>query len=379
MLTAKNITDEPVSRGEKQGVNSAKLPAADGKMYDVDWLFTNEKSTFIVTNPDGKKIDKVNEIRDLFKYTNFTVSEWFNWSLTAEGVRRQQKVILELLTKEEQEAYQLAKDEETLLFDSRKDKKKELDILSKQLVPLSPADEALLGNEVFAINRIKELNTNLEVIKNAHYQYLLLSTAKERLKSISEIDNEYVSDKVIELARLNIATIDEQLVEIPSDVDASIAEINGAIEKGKVYLDSINIVKNKKLTFSEQQTKLELCQKELTKFEADLEIARNKQKSILQTSSLPFDNIELTDEGVTIDGFSFKETQICRSAAIKAIASIMCKINPSPIILMDDASHLDNESLKALNELAEQTNHILIFDQVVRTDTEIQVVGYDEI
>lgn len=380
MLTAKNITDEPVSRGEKQGVNSAKLPAADGLMYDVDWFFTNEKSTFVVTRPDGKKIDKVNEIRDLFKYTNFTVSEWFNWSLTADGIRKQQKVILELLTKEEQDAYQLAKDEETLLFDNRKDKKKELDILVKQIVPLTQEELTTLANEQLAKDRITKLEKELDDLKNTNLTYLSLSIAKEKLLSITQTyDNEFITLETIDAVTKNLFEVKEKLKVIPSNVDEKLAEINTAIETGRTYLNSINTLKQKQLSITEQQNKLTLCQKDLDKFESDLETARNKQKSILQNSSLPFDNIELTDEGVTIDGFSFKETQICRSAAIKAIASIMCKINPSPIILMDDASHLDNDSLMALNELAEQTNHILIFDQVVRTETEIQIVGYDEV
>ena len=378
LMTAKNVTDEPVTRGQKKGHVSGILPAADGNQYQVDWRFTNEKSVFEVTKPDGKKISSVNEIRDLFKYTHFSISEFLSWSLSAEGVRKQQKIILNLLSQEARDKYDLLSAQESEFFDSRKDKKKELDILKKQISSLSKEDELLLTNEAKSLERITQLESQLKELYNQNSKLLKLRERVEKFQaamSVCDLEDKKQSALETDLS-ICIASINKSIESLPKDCELEIEKINAAIKSGNEYIAKINSAKAKKTVYDEQNEKIVTAEKELSDLEKDLDSVRQQKKKLILDAKLPFD-IEMTEEGITIDGFKFSEHQVCRSKAVKVVAALMCAINPSPILLLDEVNSLDNQSLEELHDLAKEKGKIMIFDKVVPIETELCVTGYD--
>ena len=77
LLGAKNDIDTPVTIGKDKGTGElVNMPGADGRKYIVQWNFTNDKDKFIVIDDEGKKISKVEDIRNIFKFKNITVENF---------------------------------------------------------------------------------------------------------------------------------------------------------------------------------------------------------------------------------------------------------------------------------------------------------------
>jgi hypothetical protein len=111
----------------------------------------------------------------------------------------------------------------------------------------------------------------------------------------------------------------------------------------------------------------------------DIESCRKRKADMISKSDLPVNNISFDDGYLSIDGFLFDENQICESDAVLILANILAKINPGPIQVIGDASILDNDKLQRLNEIAEANNKIMFVDEVVRSSSEMVVVGYEDI
>jgi hypothetical protein len=385
IMCAKNLVDEPVTRGESDGYVEGMLPGADGKIYAVRFSFNNDESKFVVIDDQGNKISKVSDIRSIFKYTHFTAEEFLSMSLTADGRREQVKIMLNLLTSEEKSKYTESKINEKTLYDKRQVKYVEYDTARKivnegQLT--GPEEELLAKKEEID----KSIKLRQEQIKTFYANKEKTDLLEKEIKNI-KYSLELISKKFSD------ATISKKVVKLTSDLDSltkesnenftdkeglTIAELEVRLNNGSKYRDDIVKLEQKKETYLKYLSNYAVLEKEYNDLCNEVESERQKQKDIIKNSTIPIENLTIDDDGISIDGFSFKESQICKSSAIKVIAGIMCKINPAPVLLMGSAGDLDDKSLNQLLEVAKENNKIMIFDYVVRTEQEIQVVGYDK-
>ena len=108
LMIAQDDTSEKITRGsdETEGFYETTIPAADGTLLTIRHEFTSDgKGKFFAIREDGTKISQVTEIRRLFNYTPINVNEFFAWSNSADGRKKQRDVILRLLPETDRLAF----------------------------------------------------------------------------------------------------------------------------------------------------------------------------------------------------------------------------------------------------------------------------------
>jgi hypothetical protein len=156
-------------------------------------------------------------------------------------------------------------------------------------------------------------------------------------------------------------------------------ELKKKIETGNNIITRITSISTKNELKKEWTNKWEIQKAKSDELTKKINECRTKKTNIITSSDLPVENISFDDGFLTIDGFQFKENQVCESDAVLILANILAKINPGPIQVIGDASILDNEKLEKLNQIAEENNKIMFVDEVVRDANDIVVVGYEEL
>jgi hypothetical protein len=334
MQLAKDDTPEPVTRGKDEGENIFEIPGADGKVYTVRHSFNNKTHKFTAIDDEGNKISSVNAIREIFKYTHFTVDEFFRMSNTAEGRRKQKAIILELLPQEAREKFQLLEDKESEAYDQRKEIGREVE-----------GKEAILN----AFNITEEQLEEVEKIK-------------EWQKAIDTYEK-FIEEN--EKTIVNLQQENNKLREDQSSLRKKISEISGY----QLRKDEYDVASKSLIGIREK----------FNKAEADIEKYRINKAKIITDADLPIKDISFENEFLTIDGFQFKESQVCESDGVILIAKLMSRVNPGTIQLIGDASALDLDRLEELNQIAEEEGKIMFVDEVSREEQELEVVGYEEI
>lgn len=377
-LTSLQIADDDtvdkVSRGESEGSYEAVIPASDGTMVTIRHEFTdNNKGKFIAIREDGTKISKVTEIRSLFNYTPINVDQFFLMSNTAEGRRKQRDIILKLLPEEKQLEYNNADLQESHYYEKRTEVNRQYENTLNVLKSFNVSDEdtALLARKEEAVNLIKKYeNIKTEKIKlTGHVMYIeQLNQRKEKLIAELKEVEEAISKKQNELDSISKT--------LPS---ITIEELDEKIEKGKAVINKITSIETNKLNVDKHLANKDVLKSEVDTYTEKIDHCRLTKQAIVSESQLPVENISFDDGYLTIDGFQFKENQICESDAVLILANILAKINPGPIQVIGDASILDYEKLEKLNKIAEDNNKIMFVDEVVRDANQIVVVGYEDI
>lgn len=385
LMLAKNTVDEPVTRGELDGHIEGTIPGADERSYLVKFSFSKDKEKFVVVDPNGIIIDKVTDIRSIFKYTHFTASEFLNLSLSSEGRKKQREIILNILPDDSKNDYLKSKSLEKSSYDERTKIKNHLETAKRiaEQGSLNDADKELLKKEI-------EINDSLLLRKEQLSKAWLLEQQKSNIDSFIQLLSSTVlpaSAKVKEILKDKFDGIEDTFIGIIRELeeekenikfDLTIEEIKQRIANGETLRDKIVAIKQKDESYQLAVKNKKTYETEYLSLSDKIDKERKKQKDIIVNAKLPISNLEINDDGITIDGFSFNESQICKSSAIKVVAGLMCNINKSPILLMGSADELDFDSLNSLLEIAEKHNKVMIFDSVVKTNQEIQVVGYDK-
>jgi hypothetical protein len=381
MQLAQEPTPEPVTRGAREGFNEFVIPGADGGMYTIRHTFDNKVNKFLAIDQEGNKISQVTKIREIFNYTHFTVDQFFSWSNSAEGRRKQRDIILELLPTDDQDKFNYLDDRESLLYTQRTDKARDKDYLEKQLPAskLSQDEEFLLKENKNKDDEIKKLNTDLLNAVSASKE---LESVKTQITN-NTIEIEELQKKLTFLQEKNLGLFKQEsnfmsiYLKIlgTNTLDDFKIKINQAVISNKV----IDELRFKSKTYNELAYKVQTVKNEWEKMDVELKDIRIQKNQIISDANLPVKDISFIDGYLNIDGFQFDEKQVCESDGVLLIAKIMSKINPAPIQLVGDASILDLSRLEELNKIAEEEGKIMFVDEVSRDINDLQVVGYEEI
>ena len=422
LQTGKNSIDQPVSRGEDEGFIETKIPGADGKMYLIRHDFTDKThNKFVAIDEDGKKISNITEFRKIFNYTHFTAEEFFLWTGSADGRKKQREIILNLLSETDKQKYEFLCQDEIVIYDQRTSKGHEKDQLIETCKQAKLTDEQVKEldsidaykvqfqdmqkeinnietNKIHRLNFQERIDDNSVKIHNIKADY-----ATEKTKHSDTMKR--VGDDILELERQLKTKIEYRDLEskrFPNWVDgkkAEIKKIETETEEYEVQLvkhPEINptvmiaeqrVIENKieKLTLlkvmdessGDNIKKRDTVIRDYEDFTRNIENIRNSKKDLIATANLGVEGISIEDDYVMIDGFEFKENQISKSKAIMLIARLMCSINTSPIQVIGSANDLDWEVLDKLYKMAEEQGKIMILDQVDRDATDIAIVGYE--
>lgn len=425
IMEVKDETKNPVTFGEKEGFATGKIVGADGLTYQFRYDFNVDgKKKFQFIDPEGKVIKSITDMRAIFNYTHFTVEEFFNWSTTVPGRKKQRDIFMMLLDdKERQEIMDIDAKVNPLdgeMVESRKNVNKEADFLKKRI------DATIITPDMKGIydkkDEINKLFSQLNVTKEKLTDELASTEVfKERHDSLTkeyEVYKETFNDKSTSLnneitsIEEQIKQLNERLVEKKNDL---LVLHKGKTEKDEDYTELIKklessfdpiaveqkrqeLIKVKERIQAGEQTKEQLIRiielitnkakeekeyeikiKEVESYNENIETLRNRKKDIIFNSQNIPAGWSLDDDSITIDNIPFVETYISKSKATKAIATLMMKINQSPIMFMGDAESIGFPILNELDDFAKANNKILLFAEHVREASELQLVCYDDI
>jgi len=425
IMEVKDETENPVTFGEKEGFATGKIIGADGKSYQFRYDFNVDgKNKFQFVDENNRVIKTVGEMRDIFNYTHFTVEEFFDWSKSVPGRKKQRDIFMKLLTdKERVDIEDIDKKINTTngeFIESRKNLNREVDFLKKRIdsVILSVEQKNLYADRVNIQKLFAELTEQqkqLESTLSSTEVFEAQIKAKNDLRDKAEQTfNEYMetSNKEIDGIEAEISRLQRQLVNKKEEVetkrlsykeerekyDNDIKELskkvdidfitktrddlnllNKRIESGKTVIEEIVKVTSIMESLEKDKAEYETKAKEAKEFDNKIETLREKKKEIIFKSNNIPAGWSLDDDFVTIDGIPFLETDISKSKATKAIANLMMKINKSPIMLMGDAESLGFEILNELEQQAKEHGKIMIFAEHLRSADELKLVCYDDI
>ena len=379
LMIAQDDTPDKVTRGsdETEGFYETTIPAADGTILTIRHEFTADgKGKFFAVKEDGTKISQVTEIRRLFNYTPINVNEFFAWSNSAEGRKKQRDVILRLLPETDRKAFNDLDLQEQHYYTQRTEVNRLVDQAESNIkaIVIPKEDEALIPREKEA----KDLIALYEDVKDRRKALVPINQMKDdaekRKKKIEE--DLAIVNKQIEDAVNILAANKEKLAKYTSITDE---ELECKISKGKEIITKITALSTKTGLKKEWEGKLEENKKKSEDLTTKISSCRDGKAHIVSGSDLPVENISFEDGFLTIDGFQFKENQICESDAVLILANILARINPGPIQIIGDASILDSEKLEILNKIAEDNNKVMFVDEVKRDSSDMVVVGYEDL
>ena len=370
---------------------------------------------------DGKKISSVGDFRKIFQYTHFTAEEFFLWTNSADGRKKQKNIILNLLGTEDLMKYEILEQDELVEYDERTEKGHEKDQLIKlcQAGKLTDDQQELvnglqetknrltqnqekinnisttevtksaltLGKNAMARiihdhdsdiismvnsynNYLKEYNEEIEQIESRLKHLIekretLLKTFPERKKKADELMVKY---------REELATAGEELSKLP---DANVDKLLIIKKSLETKIEEVGLLKARVTNIKENQEKRDVAIKDYEGLTRKVDGIREQKKKLIASANLGVKGISIEDDHIKLDGFEFKENQVSKSQAIGIIARLMCAINKSPIQVIGSANDLDWEVLDQLDALAREQGKIMILDQVDRDATDIAVVGYE--
>jgi energy-coupling factor transporter ATP-binding protein EcfA2 len=426
IMEVKDDTVNPVTFGQQEGFSTGTIPGADGLIYQYRYDFNIDgKTKFQFIAPDGKVVKSITEMRAIFNYTHFTLEEFFEWSKTEPGRKKQREIFMGLLKEKERndvlEIDGMIHPTKGTLIESRKEVNRDVDFLKKKIdgIIITPDQQKLISNKELlnttfenvkkekedleaiisksgdSLERIKELKegivTQESVYSNTCTDYD--NDIKELERQLEEKKRKYdeykiagtktIQDNKDKLTELQKSVDEKYLAEVKLKLDGDgTPEKPGLIkrleagQKKKDELIALEVLVDQK---AKDEKEYKTKKEEADKYETKIETLRATKKSIIQNSeNIPL-GWSLNDDYLTIDNVPFMETDLSKSQATKAIAELMIRINKCPIMLMGDAESLGYEILDELDIYAKEQGKIMIFAEHVRQAEELQLICYDEI
>lgn len=403
----KDDTYQKVSKGEVEGINEFIIPGPDGKMYNIVYEFTDNTTRFIMFDPDGNKISKVTEMRDVFKYNHIDAKTFISWSRTADGRRKQKEHILKLLPEDRYVDYLSLEDEEESIYNKRTETNKSLDLSLKMQKEYKLTDDQIekannLESATALLNKRKEeyekVNSSNEELTKLSYE---ITSAKNYIininSSINNINNdikEYKA-KILKLENErkeyeetantiieNLKILEYKYKELDKEQSANNSkkeQLRQSISTGETYVDDAKLFKSKLVNYNKYKEEANKYAKEVEELTVKINAIRIRKEKIIIESKFPVDNLSFDEEGyLTINGFRFDENQTCESDTILIVAQLMCKMNETPIQILGDASLLDYKKLDKLYDIAAANGKIMFVDEIDRSLDRIVVVGYEK-
>ena len=425
IMEVKDSTVNPVSFGQEEGFATGVIPGADGNLYHFRYDFNVEgKSKFTFIDFEGKVIKGITQMRSIFNYTHFTVEEFFDWSKSEPGRKKQRDILMNLLSEDERsritEIDLKVNPTNGSIVESRKLVGVDVDFLKKKIDNNIITDEQL--NLLKSKNKIEDLYITIK--KEKEDLELILSKSGTNLERIEELkeDNEKAKAKDIEKRQLfvyEISELEKKLNEkkeafalykkqVESELKESQEKIDNLTKDTDVeYLNQVKLKLNgdgteknpglnKRLEIGQQKKdeiiKIEVLNnqkvadkteydkklKTFNDYDKEIKDLRDEKKSIIQNSPSIPDGWEINSDYITINNIPFVESDISKSQATKAIAELMMRVNQSPIMLMGDAESLGYEVLDQLDAAAKDNGKIMIFAEHIREIEERRLICYDD-
>ena len=436
-LQGKNTNKKALSFGTVEGSVTTRIldfQGKDNENYTIKFDMAEGKDDkFVIIRPDTTIGKKVTDITSIFQYNSFTVDDWFAWGATADGRRKQAKILLAMLPAEAQKEFEeieakINPRNGTMFEERRKANivydtlftsfnqiiftENELKMLemgqqwqddSQALIKKKDDALKLLANNGPLLQHIESLKNTLQRFKDdkarKEQDYAdFVKNTKDRIEqykqSIVTLEGQITSaeeetqsiirgfDTSIEKAEITLKAEEEKLPKESPDV----AKLEADIATRKPYDDILTTAIAKKKNQDEKRVELQAAFDKKEKLTADIEDLRTKKQNIIVEAKMPVDNIVIQSDEVlyvdpdTKEELPFSEENVSYSRGGLIVAQIMLAVNKQlPILMVGKAAEYDTQSLDQLAELAAANDAIIILDKVVQGKEELTIECYDNI
>ena len=362
----KSIPELPLRKGAKSGYIVADLDD-----IVVERTFTNNGTSLTVRSKDGTKLNRPQDLLDgLCSKISFDPLAF---------VRMKPDQQAEMLKK-------LVGLDFTELNADRKRKYDERTIVNRNL---EQKKAALAG--IPAVNDAPEAEVSIQEIIEK------LNVARKHNKDIeeanSEVDeaNKKVSEVASEISRIQgeIARLQAQLAEkqkeagIAKDYAQQLADEvakmkpvdTAAIEQEMTTLDARNAKFRQAQRRKEVAAEVKQLQDQSDKLTEDINNIDDHKNTLVSKAKFPIDGLSFDEVGVMLNGVPFSQGSQARQ--IQAAIAIGIALNPTVrVILVRDASLLDESSLQMVKDMAEK-HDAQVWLEIVSSDDPKAVVIED--
>lgn len=398
--------DEVLKKGAEKGF--AKMVIGDdNKEYNVDLKFTeaNPRGTLKITTADGMESSQVSMLQKIFGYTDFDAVEFSRWSETAEGRRKQIKVVKSLLPDEVQsridEIDSEVKESKKLRTEANSSFKTYQTIVNNSAEGLEPGDIHTYSKKIDIEDLMKEQSENAQLIEKAktvrqklEERNQQLSEIPQRLKALEEkkedeikfleekiqkIKDQYDFDYLkIQDEKEDFETKKQNAEKWLADYEANNPEKTDTAEKLK-EAQLHNEKHQKVVEFQTKQKDLQAAEKTASELDNKVSALLEERENLISTSSLPIPGLSFTEDGLELNGVPFVSGHVSDSQIMEIAMRLTVAVNKDvKVFRIARGESLGADRLESIINFAKENGFQGFIENVVRGQQDLRVEEYQE-
>lgn len=417
--------DDVLRNGESKGF-AQMVVGDDGDEYEVRLSYTenNPRGTLKITQKStGMQTDNVTMLQKIFGYKDFDAVEFSRWSETAEGRRKQIKVVKSLLAPgvlariDELDA-QIAQ-----LKEKRADVTREVktfagfvDTLAKQL---APGDVERYASPVDLTDLLARQQKAAQLIEKAKTVRAALAQRTEQLATIPSIIDGYAkqaadasaqADAQFEAARLawekaqqaheeELAQISKIYKDNMAAIEKERADLTARKENAEKWLAQYEASNPEKMDISAQLQQADEHNKKhglvsqykekkaqydaLKENEAELgdsvSACASERAQLIADAKLPVEGLTFTEDGLVLNGVPFVPGKVSDSQCMEVAAKLIIAANPTVrVFRIARGESLGEKRLQAIVDMARRNGFQGFIECVERGQNDMRVEEYTE-
>lgn len=330
----KALPKEPVRQGEEKAEIVLEL-----KSLIISRTMTETTDKLVVSSREGAKFPSPQSMLDkLVGSLSFDPLAFSRMGDSAAGRREQAALVMEMAGLNFDELDRTRADKFSERTGLNRDlKKAEARLADMKHNPTAPAEEISISGVAQELEDAREHNRLLE------------STRQDR--KVIDLRIKAVEEEICELKGTLASLVGERdgMVQVKdedfkdtSEIEAKLAsaeEINQQVRENKAAADA-----------REEVEQLKASANILSK---DIKALDDKKAAQVKEASLPMEGLSFDEDGLTLNGIPF--SQASASEQLRTSVAMGLSMNPElKVMLIDQGSELDEDSLKVLSEMAEE-------------------------
>lgn len=382
-----------VKQGEEKGQNIIEL--TDGSRFE--WKFTDKSEQITYITSDGLKVNSgvLKQLGEKYFGIKFDIDKFISQS-SKEQVNTLSKILGVDLTKLNQrytEAYQertivnrelknlearnliqpveVKKPDIEALKIKKSELKKQLELKNEEI---SKENQKLKFDYLADLSRLTEENKKFNALQDQKRD--LLKAGNYFIENLTHMSKDKVFGKCVDLDKaLKIlgefekpeeykpvpAVLDEPLYKF-TITDPQIDLIDEEIEKAQMQETQYQLYKNSKIVFDQWMSDLEKKRKLAFDKDKAVKDIENEKKQLIANANLP-NEFSFTEDGIYYNGLPLTNNQLSSSSKYIAALKLNSLILGTVKTMHFDASFLDNNSLKEIQDWAEENDLQLLIER----------------
>jgi len=368
---------KPIRDGQERAVITVETD--DGLIITRTWTKNETPGTLTIRDKDGEKYSSPQEMLD-----KIIGDLSFDPLIFANEKEREQRRILLGLVDLGIDIDQLDEDRK-IAFDNRTDvnrnvKKKENQLEGmeepKEKIPEETKITDLMKEHQEASEKVSEHNKDVDELERYKRD------GKDKVEKIKRLKEELESAET-ELETIKVKA--KGLLSKIKDYDhPDLEDINKRIQGVESANEQIRIDKKNAKEYSETKTELQILREESEALTAKIEDIDQQKVNALSNAKFPIKGLGFDEEGITFKGNPFQ--QCSQAEQLKVSIAIAMKLNPKfRVLRVTDASLLDEDNMKIIDEMAKKMDFQIWLEVVSSGDKEVgiciedgQVVNHEE-